>query len=54
VLERCDRDFLPAYLESSKEANLGFYRRLGFEVTKTLDLPGGGPRIWPMWREPRA
>lgn len=53
VLERCDRDFIPAYLESSKEANLSFYQRLGFEVTETLDLPAGGPRIWPMWREPR-
>lgn len=53
VLERCDRDFLPAYLESSREDNLAFYRRLGFEVTETLDLPDGGPRIWPMWRDPR-
>jgi ribosomal protein S18 acetylase RimI-like enzyme len=53
VLERCDRDYLPAYLESSREDNLAFYQRLGFEVTGTLDLPGGGPRIWPMWREPR-
>jgi GNAT superfamily N-acetyltransferase len=54
VLERCDRDFTPAYLESSKEDNLSFYMRLGFEVTKPVDLPSGGPRIWPMWREPRV
>lgn len=53
MVERCDRDFLPAYLESSREDNLAFYHRLGFEVTGRIDLPGGGPLVWPMWRAPR-
>jgi GNAT superfamily N-acetyltransferase len=53
VLERCDEEALPAYLESSKEENVPFYARHGFEVTKTVDLPRGGPPLWLMWREPR-
>lgn len=52
VLERCDAERLPAYLESSNEKNLSFYRRHGFEcvgdVTTHL-----GPKAWLMWRKPR-
>jgi GNAT superfamily N-acetyltransferase len=54
VLEACDREGLPAYLESSKERNVPFYARHGFTVTHELDVPGGGPRVWLMWREPHA
>ena len=53
VLDRCDREGLPAYLESSKEMNVPFYERHGFAVTDTIDLADGrGPRLWTMWREP--
>ncbi|MFE1336716.1 GNAT family N-acetyltransferase [Streptomyces sp. NPDC058733] len=55
VLERCDRDGVPAYLEASNARSRALYERLGFAVLpdRVLDLPDG-PRMWPMWREPRG
>ena len=52
VLEMCDRDRLPAYLEATCEDNVRLYLRHGFEVTGTIPLPDG-PNLTPMWREPR-
>ena len=51
-LARCDADRLPAYLESSKERNVPFYERHGFRVTGEVTIPGGGPTLWLMWRNP--
>jgi ribosomal protein S18 acetylase RimI-like enzyme len=53
MLARVDAEGMPVYLESSNERNLAWYGRHGFEVTGEVAIPGG-PRIWPMWREPRA
>jgi ribosomal protein S18 acetylase RimI-like enzyme len=52
MLAHVDADGMPVYLESSNERNLALYGRHGFEVTTEVAIPGG-PRIWPMWREPR-
>jgi len=49
VLERCDRERKPAYLESSKASNIPFYNKHGFEVVDELRIPGG-PSLWPMIR----
>ena len=53
VLERCDADGLPAYLESTKERNVGFYEQHGFEVVGKEQIASDGPMLWLMWREPR-
>ncbi len=53
VLERCDKERVPAYLESSKERNVPLYERNGFKVTEELVVPNGGPKIWLMWRDPK-
>ena len=52
VLELCDRDAMPAYLEATSERNKGLYLRHGFEVTGEIKLPDG-PSMWPMWRTPK-
>ncbi len=53
VLALCDAEGTPAYLESSKERNVPFYRRHGFEVVGELQF-GESPPIWRMWRQPVA
>jgi GNAT superfamily N-acetyltransferase len=51
VLEACDRDRVPAYLEATSERNKQLYLRHGFKVTDEIPLPDG-PMMWPMWRSP--
>jgi GNAT superfamily N-acetyltransferase len=52
ILDRCDREGMPAYLETQKEANVAYYRHHRFDVVKEIDLPAGGPHMWLMWRSP--
>jgi len=50
VLDRCDRDHLPAYLETATDRNLPLYERHGFGVVEELTLPGAGVHGWLMRR----
>jgi ribosomal protein S18 acetylase RimI-like enzyme len=50
---RCDRDQLPAYLESTSPRSVPLYRRHGFEVMAEIRV-GSAPPIFPMIREPRV
>ena len=52
VLERCDGEGVPAYLEASSPRNRDLYSRHGFEVLEEVELAAGGPVHWLMWREP--
>lgn len=53
VLERCDAEGVPAYLEASSERNRPLYERLGFVVTDEWRYAPDAPPLWPMWREPQ-
>ena len=52
VLDRCDRDGIGAYLESSKQSNIAFYRRHRFEVTGEIVLPAAAHRCGPCGATP--
>jgi GNAT superfamily N-acetyltransferase len=53
ALERCDRDGLPAYLESTNPRNMSLYRRHGFEPIGTIQA-GSSPAFVPMLRRPQS
>lgn len=54
VLRTVDAQCAPAYLESSKDRNVSFYARHGFEVVRTIRPADGGVMLWLMWRAPRG
>src|SRR5262245_38097627 len=54
VLQRCDDTATGAYLESSKETNIPYYRRHGFEVIGELQPIEAMPPLYRMWRDPRS
>ena len=50
ALEEADRRKQPAYLENTKQKNLAFYRKHGFEVLEEVNPGDGCPPLWLMWR----
>ena len=49
ALERCDRDGVTAYLESSNPLNISLYQRFGCERLGEIQL-GDAPVVTPMLR----
>jgi ribosomal protein S18 acetylase RimI-like enzyme len=52
TLAVCDRDKMPAYLESSNPRNIPLYERHRFKQVRTIQV-GSSPPIVPMLRAPR-
>jgi ribosomal protein S18 acetylase RimI-like enzyme len=52
ALEQCDRDGMPAYLESSNPRNIPLYQRHGFEIIGAIQA-GTSPTVVPMLRRRR-
>jgi GNAT superfamily N-acetyltransferase len=52
VLQECDREHLPAYLESTNPRNISLYLRHGFKALGTIQV-GTSPPMVPMLRAPR-
>lgn len=53
MLDRCDAEGMPAYLESSNPQNIPFYARHGFQPTGEIMVGEGAPTVTAMWRDPR-
>ena len=52
ALARADADRVGCYLENTRERNLPFYQKHGFEVIVEEKVAQDGPTIWTMKREP--
>lgn len=52
ILDRCDQQGTPAYLEATTPRNRALYERHDFKVTEEFTLGKGSPPLWRMWRQP--
>jgi len=53
LIEDCERQGLPIYLETETEENVRLYERFGFELIRRVDLARLHLPMWEMMREPR-
>lgn len=51
ILDICDQEGIPAYLETGTETNVAFYTRKGFVVRQEIITRDGASRVWTMWRD---
>ncbi len=52
MLDRADREHMPAYHEATSPRNRALYERHGYVTQGEFTLPDGPP-LWRMWRDPR-
>lgn len=48
------RDGTPAFLETARPGNVGYYERRGFATYLEADAPNGGPHLWFMRYDPSS
>ena len=53
-LQAADAQQLPCYVETHAEQNLPFYQKRGFELVRTVQVPGFDLRFWCFVRELRS
>lgn len=54
MFDRADREAMPVYLETHREANVAYYEQRGFQLLHTGTMPGDDLPFWCMLREPQA
>ena len=53
VIDGCDQEGLPIYLETETVENVQMYKHFGFEIFKKINLPEINCPVWEMIREPK-
>ncbi|MFN8576875.1 MAG: GNAT family N-acetyltransferase [Candidatus Sericytochromatia bacterium] len=53
ILDKCDKERIPIYLETSNKDNLRFYEKHGFRIKDEINNPSILPLTWTMIREPK-